>query len=124
ALREGLPEHRLRPLRAEGEGDDAAPVLLLQADRLLEGVLVRPVHLVIHAVPPDVLPVRRDLELEVRVRDLLHAYDEVQGHCGGEIPEPPLEGFGVPDTAARSSSREVCPRAMAGGRSALRVGLA
>src|SRR3989454_6607832 len=83
ALRERLPEHRLRPLRAEGERDDAAAVPFFQPHGLLEGVLVRPVHLDVHALASDVLPVRRDLELEVGVRDLLHAHDEVQGHGGG-----------------------------------------
>src|SRR2546422_954471 len=53
---------------------------LLEAYRFLERVLVRTVQLVVQRLALDVLPVRRNLELQVRVRDLLQAHDDVQGH--------------------------------------------
>src|SRR5438067_4907358 len=80
SLREGLPQHLFGPLRAQGHSDDAPSVFLLHPDGFFEGVLVRPVQLVIQRVPPDVLPVRSNLELKVWIWDLLEAHDDVDGH--------------------------------------------
>src|SRR5207247_4266875 len=80
ALREGLPEHLLGPFRAQGHGHDSPSVFLLQSYGLFESVLIRPVQLVIQRVPPDALPVRSNLELKVRTRDLLEADVEVEGY--------------------------------------------
>src|SRR6266566_4085779 len=79
-LRQRFAQHLLGPLRAGGEGDHPSASLLLEAHRFLEGVLVRAVDLVVQRVPSDVLPVRGDLELQVGIRDLLEAHDDVQGH--------------------------------------------
>src|SRR5437899_8297311 len=82
AFRERLPQHLIDPLRPQAEGDDATAVLFLEPNRLLEAVLVGAVDLVVQRVPTDVFPVRGNLELEIRVRDLLQANDDVQGHGG------------------------------------------
>src|SRR5207244_2837410 len=53
---------------------------LLEPDALLERILVRAVQLVIERVPLDVLPIRRDLKLQIRIRDLFQTHDDVQRH--------------------------------------------
>src|SRR6266704_2546720 len=83
-FRQRFAQHLLGPLRAGGEGDHPSALFLLEPHRFLEGVLVRAVDLVVQRVPPDVLPVRGDLELQVRIRDLFEAHDDVQGHGGRE----------------------------------------
>ena len=79
-LRECFPEHLLRAFRPGGERDDAAAVRLLEAHGLLESVLVGAVRLVVQTFALDVEAVRSNLKLEIRVRDLLEAHDDVQGH--------------------------------------------
>src|SRR6266540_1326327 len=92
-LRQGFAQHLLGPLRAGGEGDHPSALFLLEAHRFLEGVLVRAVDLVVQRVPPDVFPVRGDLELKVRIRDLLEAHDDVQRHGGREEETDAISSF-------------------------------
>src|SRR2546427_717144 len=80
SLRERLAQHRLRALRARGQRDDPTSRLLLEPDALLERVLVRAVQLVVERVALDVLAIWRDLKLQIRIRDLFQAHDDVQWH--------------------------------------------
>src|SRR5437870_71016 len=80
SLRERLAQHLLRALRACGQRDDATSGFLLEPDALLERVLVRAVQLVVERVPLDVLPIRRDLKLQIRIRNLFQTHDDVQRH--------------------------------------------
>src|SRR5436309_6498895 len=82
AFRERLPQHLVHALRPQAQRDHPAAVLFFEPNRLLERVLIGAVDLVVQRVPTDVFPVRGDLELEIRVRDLLQANDDVQGHGG------------------------------------------
>jgi len=80
SFRKRLAKHLLGALRARGQCDDTSAGFLLEAHCLLKGVLVCAVQLVIEGVALDVFPIRRNLELQVWVRDLLEAHDDVQGH--------------------------------------------
>src|SRR3989475_13027672 len=92
-LRECLSQHLLGPLRAEREGDHATSVFLLDPDGFFQSEFVRRVQFVVQRVPSDVLPVRRNLELQVRVRDLFEAYHDVEGHGGREEETDAISSF-------------------------------
>jgi hypothetical protein len=66
-------------------------VLFLESHGLLERVLVGAVQLVVQRLPSDVLAVRRDLELKIRIRNLLKTHDDVQGHGGCEEEQTLLQ---------------------------------
>src|SRR5947208_3298954 len=93
AFRERLPQHLFRSFRTQGDGDDAASLLLLDPDGLFQRVFVGPVQFVIEGVPPNVLYVRRDLELEVRIRNLFEAHDDVEGHGEREEETDAISSF-------------------------------
>src|SRR5207302_8710842 len=105
AFRERFAQHLFRSFRTQGKGDDTASLLFLNPDGLFQSVFVGPVQFVIECVPPNVLSVRRNLELEVRIRNLFEAHDDVEGH--GEREE---------ETVAISSfpSEEQYPNVQAG----------
>jgi hypothetical protein len=80
----GVRAHRQRladglggPVRTHGQDDDLAALSLLDAQRLLDGVLVHLVDDVIGARPFDRVVVGTQAALSTRIRHLLHKYDDL-----------------------------------------------
>src|SRR5690606_14574261 len=93
-------------LRADGEDGDLAAVLLLEPERLLDGVLV---ELVDHTVGGSTVyrAVRRvELAFGLGVRDLLDQDDNI--HVGGRPPCPCLHRSG--ERSGRGRVRGFSPR--------------
>src|SRR5439155_8414715 len=92
-FRERFAQHLFRSFRTQGKRDDTASLLLLDPDGLFQRVFVGPVQFVIQCVPPNVLSVLRDLELEVRIRNLFEAHDDVEGHGEREEETDAISSF-------------------------------